>query len=543
MVREVVLGAYAAHRCPCVTHNTFAPDTPPPPPPSPALERLFEAGNAFEDEVGLVIAETRPDLVAVEAEGWVETVQATMAALHEGAPVVVGGRLPDMEGRAGAPDLLVRSGSGYLPVDVKSHGTLGAQKRETLLWSTLDDPSEMHELPGRSGRGSHRTTDAMQLAHYTRMLQSLGFHAGGRLLGGIVGTSDFTAIAGTRFGITWHDLEAPTETTYSASAADHRRKRSILERYDHEHAFRIDVAREAIGGGRLVRPIATDECTRCVWFEHCSTVVADDEASFQFQTGRLDAREWIFLESRGGGTVNGLASLDSAALAEEFSAHAVGKKNAPDRLAAAVERARMIRDDIAVEPVGAWPDVPSADLEIDLDIEWDAEQRIYQWGIRVREDEDESSARYLPVVSFEPLDDSAESSLADECADVIESLVASAAGRSVAIFHWSRVEVSMTRRFQRVADLVDTFGFDLLAWTREHFRMRAGYSIKDVAPLFDFAWGVEDAGGFSSMAKVELARAGDEAAKMWCLEYNEADVAAQAAIRDGFRRMDGGSST
>lgn len=377
----------------------------------------------------------------------------------------------------------------------------------------------------------------MQLAHYTRMLQSLGLHAGGRLLGGIVGTSDFSDISGGRYGITWHDLEEPTETTYSSSAPDHRRKRSILERYDHEFAFRTDVAREAVAGRELVRPIATDECTTCVWFETCSSVVPDDEPSFQFPKGRLDAREWIFLAGKGGETIEGLASLDPIALADEFAAHAVGKQKPAERLAAAVERARMIRDDVAVEPRDAWPGVPSADLEIDLDIEWDTAQRIYQWGIRVREGADKATARYVPVVTFDPLDDEGEAALAERCADVLDSLLDSASGGTVRIFHWSHVEVSMTRRFPRVSALMDTYGFDLHAWTKRHFRMRAGYSLKDVAPVFDFGWGVEDAGGFSSMAKIELARAGDKDAERWCLEYNEADVAAQSAIRDGFRRL------
>ncbi|YAL83338.1 hypothetical protein ACMYYO_00625 [Dermacoccaceae bacterium W4C1] len=51
---------------------------------------------------------------------------------------------------------------------------------------------------------------------------------------------------------------------------------------------------------------------------------------------------------------------------------------------------------------------------------------------------------------------------------------------------------------------------------------------------------MEDAGGFASMDKIEQARgSGDEAAaaRTWCLDYNESDVAAQAAIRDGLRAL------
>ena len=49
---------------------------------------------------------------------------------------------------------------------------------------------------------------------------------------------------------------------------------------------------------------------------------------------------------------------------------------------------------------------------------------------------------------------------------------------------------------------------------------------------------VEDAGGAQSQVKIDLARThGPEtdAAREWLTRYNESDVAAQAAIRDGLR--------
>ena len=44
------------------------------------------------------------------------------------------------------------------------------------------------------------------------------------------------------------------------------------------------------------------------------------------------------------------------------------------------------------------------------------------------------------------------------------------------------------------------------------------------------------------MSKIEIARGtGADArdARQWCLDYNESDVAAQAAIRDGIRALYG----
>lgn len=81
---------------------------------------------------------------------------------------------------------------------------------------------------------------------------------------------------------------------------------------------------------------------------------------------------------------------------------------------------------------------------------------------------------------------------------------------------------------------------NLLAWVSGEFVARKSFTIKDVAPIFGFEWGVDDAGGFSSMDKIEHARRTGpdaDAARRWCLDYNAADVVAQAAVREGLRRL------
>jgi predicted RecB family nuclease len=73
-----------------------------------------------------------------------------------------------------------------------------------------------------------------------------------------------------------------------------------------------------------------------------------------------------------------------------------------------------------------------------------------------------------------------------------------------------------------------------------HFTALRGTSIKKVAPLFDFHWRVEDAGGAISQTYLSTANtSADEsqvnAAKAWLLSYNEDDTIALARIRDGMR--------
>jgi len=208
-----------------------------------------------------------------------------------------------------------------------------------------------------------------------------------------------------------------------------------------------------------------------------------------------------------------------------------------------VQQAQLIRDGIYFEPkADALVDVPRADIEIDFDIEWDNSNRIYQWGLRVREGQDEQTARYEPVVSFDYLDDDSELALAEQAATRIMQLRAEAekAGKTVAVYHWHHVEVSNTRKFGCITAALDGVTLDLLSWFARTFRVQGSAGIKTIAQLFGFSWAVDDPGGRLSMLKIEVARAGgpDAAeAQKWCLDYNESDVAAQAVIRDGLRAM------
>ena len=123
------------------------------------------------------------------------------------------------------------------------------------------------------------------------------------------------------------------------------------------------------------------------------------------------------------------------------------------------------------------------------------------------------------------------------------------------MFHWSHPEWSNLKRIlgaDAVRDLIgDREGggtadadegvfTDLEKVFKKHFTALRGTSIKKVAPLFDFHWRVEDAGGAISqtyLSSVQMSRTNAEvgAAKAWLLSYNEDDTIALARIRDGMR--------
>jgi predicted RecB family nuclease len=554
----VLLGGYAAKQCPVRTHNHFAPLVPEPEwVTPPELQALFDAGRQFEAEVFAELVRIHAETATVIDPGLRKdaAVSSTLAAMASGVPLVLGGRLPDdtAGGRSGKPDVLVRVGGGYLPADVKNHKTLAAAKKASKPVSSLVRPDIWWEAPGCTAT-THHYEDGLQLAHYTRMLQACGFHPGpDRLFGAIIGTSTL-AVSGPDHELVfvWHDLSKPTRPTFSRSRG--RVLRSVLERYDHEHDFRVKVAATAsrITGAAddpapLVVPIGQKECGECPYELWCAEQMGPEDASAAITRGRLDPREWQTLRRMGIETTGALADLEpeDPSFLDEYHPEVThySRAQALNRLQAAVRQAQMIRDGVDFQPIpGVVVDVPTADVEIDFDIEWDTAGRIYQWGLRVRDGQDDTTARYEPVVSFEALDDAGERALAERAATVIADLRAEAqgSGRTVAVYHWSYPEVSMTRKFDRVAEALDGITVDLLAWFTGTLHVRGEASIKAVAQFFGFIWEVDDPGGLLSMAKIDLARgAGPEAlqARQWCLDYNRSDVAAQAVIRDGIRAM------
>lgn len=539
---QVVLGGYPAKRCARAVHNDFSPESPPRPAVDAALQKLFDAGNAFEALINERLGAAADAVVLSDDGGWDANAEATLAAMRSGVALIVNGRLPRAGAMVGAPDLLVRMGEGYVPVDVKLHGTRKDSSRGSLWVSSLAEPARRWKQVGLSDATGSMEDDGLQLAHYTRMLQTLGLHAGDDyLMGGIIGRSDYSDLGGDPWLVVWYDLTAPRKDTFSASAESGRAKRSLLERYDHEFAFRLVVADTARAGGELVRPFHVSECARCVWQEYCLQVVGPDDASFAIRTGLPTAQQWRYLYDLGLTTVAALAAAGEEPPAAWSPRDTQPGGRADEKYRALVRRAQMALSGVAFEPLGDWPQVPSAEVEMDFDIEWDLEGRIYLWGLRVRQGQDESTAVFDPVVSYDRLDDDSAADLAQEFAARLGRVIsaAEAAGRSVAVFHWSHPERSLTRKYPAVDALLERHALDLHTWYTQHFFPRDGSSLKTVAPIFGFRWAVDDAGGAESQVQIELARAGGEeaaAAIEWLSRYNESDVAAQAAIRDGLRR-------
>ena len=278
-------------------------------------------------------------------------------------------------------------------------------------------------LPGQSLRVGSRWADLVQLAHYHRMLEACG-HAAEPAAGAVIGTDGLF----DEPVLVWADLDEPLLRTFSRSRPEGWRLRSALERYDFEHAFRLEiaaVARQQTGHPErdpapLVPPIVNPECGRCHWWEHCLPQLHPDDVSLRIDKGALDSREIVTLRRRGITTITDLADVDLDELLEWYLPEVTHRSGAEARLRTAARRARMLLEGtwFARETTGPI-EVPAADIEIDFDIESAVDGRIYLWGFLVR-----SGQRSIHEFSrFDDLDDASETALAVEAFGWLRSVV------------------------------------------------------------------------------------------------------------------------
>ena len=575
----ILLGAYAARSCPVKTQNAFDPTVTIETPPHSAgaevndgLAELFDGGAQFKAAVldqlidscqGRVV-----DLRPLSASTREVQTEACLRAMTSGAQVILDGCLPvDLSGhRVGIPDLLIRGADAangsptYHPVEVKWHKIMlrprppdgDAVEPPVLRYSRLTDPT-LNAAIGVSGYGlriASREADFLQLAHYHRMLQACGFGAA-QAFAGVIGTDDFFEAP----VLAWADLGQPQVRTFSRSSPEGWRLRSLLERYDHEHAFRLKIAAVAQQQtGRpdtdpelLVRPIVNKECPRCQWWEHCLPRLDPDDVSLRIDTAPLDMREIATLRRHGITTITDLADADLDQLLEWYLPEVTHRAGAEGRIRVAARRARMLLEGITFDRETTGPiEMPQAELEIDLDIESSADGRIYLWGFLVQR-AGEVGAIYHEFSRFDDLDDRSEAALAVDAFTWLRSVVESTP--SVAVFHYSGYEVAkiieLARREQHelldwAAAYAEEHFVDLLEIVKAHYFGVSGLGLKLMARHVGFRWRDDDPGGLNSQLWFAEAVHGETAevrarAQRRVLEYNEDDVIATSQLRAWLR--------
>lgn len=580
--RTILLDAYAARSCPVKTQNEYDRTLPELDAGSSigmrghseALQELFAGSAIHDEEILSQIAATASgvvDLRPLSDAPSSERLAATRAAVEAGAPVILAPLLPlDLVGhRRGHPDLIVRGADedgrpGYVPVHCKRAKVM--QRRAAIgapqFVSTLAAPTRTaaQQLVRASFKES-RQPDALQLAHYWRLLEAAGWQAGGEPVGGLIGRDNLlglvtpddqwtTGLADTPV-VCWINLGEKIFRTFARTAEAGWRLRSALERYDHEHGFRVmvaEVAAERTGASNdpplRVVPIVVDECEHCQWWSICGPQLDENDLSLRIAKSRLDVREIGVLRSLGVETITDLADADLADLLPRYLPEVTHRPGAEQRLRLAAHRAVMLASGQQLERRSSGTiDCPRASLEIDLDIETSSSGHVYLWGFLVDEPGSGKPPRYVSFERFEVLDDASERELAIEALSWLGGVLDGS--DDALVYHYSNYEIVHMRKLTppdapAVAKVLDRHPdafVDLFEVVRAHFFGVHGLGLKSVAKAATgFDWRDDDPGGLNSQVWFNeaiggaTAEARRESAER-ILIYNEDDVRATRAIR------------
>ncbi|HWD55688.1 MAG TPA: TM0106 family RecB-like putative nuclease [Acidimicrobiales bacterium] len=539
-----------------------------PAPDSPFLQKLIRAGQEhegetigglFDDVVGAVVI----DADDPDAREW-----HTLHAVAQGARIVAGGRLPaDYDGhRVGEPDLLVRHGDGYLPVDVKSHKSLERARRAgtgTALVSEVAAP--LFELAAADTEHTPRRHlgDVLQLAHYRRLLEAAGLAPTEGNVGGICGSEGV---------VVWYDLDAQTLDPPEHVPAAPAGPVSAMERYELEFAHRLGVVQAAEAhvddetAPLLAEPIVCAQCDMCRWRDWCGERL-EEAADLSLISGVAVARRQLY-KAHGIDDLVGLAALDwTTAELVRRGVDVAGltaqvrdlpattpldgvipkRKKQLDDLAALgfvtvgdlavldpgtlelcaagasnlathieLARARVGPSPAYRQRAGAAIGVLRGDIEVDLDME-STNDGCYLWGALVNDRRaGASAARYVAFATWDPDLEAGElaafetfwswfSDLRDRARSEGASFRAYCYSKSAEQGQMARVADRLGRRDEVDAFWASDEWVDLLEVVRAQLVTGRSMGLKETAPLAGFAWRFDDAGGSLAMVKYDQA--------------------------------------
>ena len=597
--------AYVARQCPVRAENDVL--LPSVPVEHDAFARLLiERGNSFEREIVIALIDTDQATAVIEGDG-PSAQDETIRAMARGEPLILNGRIVDEAGhRVGRPDLLVRAddfgggpGSGYRAVDIKSHGVLkDAEPGEGLspaLVCPLTSVALGTAMPDPTLAAEMRENDVLQLAHYQRILEEMGFAASEGRFAGTIGTERL---------LVWHDLDAQIWRTPSHSAKS--RLRSAMERYDFEFDFRLDIIAVAMQHRNdpsvdlLVVPVRCDECPKCPWSGYCMSILEtppgdlsllprigwskrkvhhdhgvtniSELAALDVPTAELVSKGvdverllWAAEMATTSTPVEALAGVrlraKGADLLEAAGISTAGDLSRLCRKTAGYSRSGLTALPRQIElaratlgPAAAYPkagvagvNVPRADLEVDVDME-SVPEGCYMWGCLVTDRTGVGLAPtgYTAFVTWEPLN--AEVELANSLRfwrwlmDLRESVLLS--GRTFNAYCFSAgAENRQLRRLGdagQIKEQIDSFissgsWVDMMTVWDSQLITGGSVGLKAIAPLAGYEWPVDDPGGSGSMVMYDAAVDGGPDglwARQWLLDYNRGDVEATCAVRE-----------
>ena len=480
---------YSLVTCPHrVTMDLFA-DPAERDPISPFVKLLWKRGTVHEDET---IGEL--DLPFLNLSGFAteEKERLTTDAMARGESLIYSGRIR-ADDLLGEPDLLRRSGSGYIAGDIKSG--VGLEGPEDLRRPKLHY--------------------AVQLGLYMDILERKGL-CGGR-------TPFVWDIAGEEF---FYDLDAPRSE---------RNPQSLWMEYQD----RLAQARGIVAKTVTTLPAYGAVCKLCHWHSACLTrLEAADDLTLLPGLGRCKRDAMIDRI----GTISTLSEInvDEFLHGDKTVFPRVGLRS----LHRFQERAKLVKTadprPYLREPIM----LPVADLEIFFDVEVDPLRDIcYLHGFVERWGRDDATRRYTGMFTDDP-DSDEESAFAAAWRFLSER-------PSAAIYYYSPYERTIWRRLQeryptvcseaeveelfrseRTVDLYHDVVRPSTEWpTRD-------YSIKSLARYLGHEWRDQSPSGAESIEWFDRwYRSRDVNLKRRILEYNEDDCAAMGVLLEGIRNL------
>ena len=456
--------------------------------------------------------------------------------------------------RVSRPDVLVKVGedSGlaiWAPVDIKSHKAFDDENKSNQV--ELVDLTTLEPIEIVTGRISK--PDAMQLAHYMVHLRELGL-APTDYKAGIIGSDGeqiaWTYLDQTKFG---RGKAAPDAMTIYIE--DFIKAKEIVAQ-SLEHA---KDAAASVDSLPMVQPDGVYGCKRCPYKDVC----LKEMHAFKNNEGHptllatVTPNELVKIPDH----IESITDLRQAANLSDFAAKAQVRA-----------RVWQTKNPELIEPEKGF-DLPEFDIEIDIDLEnsqaalkeMDPDQsagrdQVYLYGYGIHDRTKDKDWRTAHIDSFGNYDDTdeAEYEVLLNMWQILEREVAKAESenKTIGIFHYSHHEKIWWRNFARrhegkpgvpTEDAAETFMakyfVDLRPYAEKISFPTMSYSIKALAPVANFKWKSDDAGGAMSLLKYKAATANDVDEKTrdesikWLYEYNLDDIRATFAVRDYIRTI------
>ncbi len=461
-------------------------------PESKFIQLLWENGNAFECD-----AIERLDIPFVNLKGLPdkEKIIRTREEIEKRTNLIYGGRITS-ENLLGEPDLLRWHETGYIAGDIKSGSGEEGEDSESSR------PKKHY---------------AVQLAHYTHILENLG-------------------VSSTREPFVW-DVHGNEVTYYLDAPQGPRTLQTLWELY-------LEVLASAeiiISQADTTLSAIASSCKLCHWHSHCTEeIVLRDDLTLIPELGRAKRDEIAVYIA----TVNDLASAD-------LSKYIFGKKTifkgiGPGTLTKFQTRARLLCDPSATPYLIETPSLPDLNKELFFDIEVDPMRDIcYLHGFVERQRQTEETERYVPFIANTPSQEEEERAFS-EAWQYVKSC------EPYAIYYYSKYERTWWRKLQHrypsvvtveeIESLFDSASsidlyYDVVKkcteWpTRDH-------SIKTLAKYLGFGWrdaspsGAESIEWYHRWVETE-----DPDIRQRILDYNEDDCIATRILLDGIRSLE-----